>query len=69
MYFPSEPPLNPPSDWFEDYYLPHESKARIFQICEDIILKGEKTIYNDVYDTLYQIVEEEIYEEYEREGE
>lgn len=55
-----EPPLNPPCHEWEQYILPALCKERIHDICSDIIRKGEKTVYQDIYDAIYEIVESYI---------
>lgn len=62
--FAYELPINPPCDVWEEYQLPELCKSRIQDLCEDILKRGERTRFNRIYDTLYQLIREEIEEEY-----
>lgn len=61
--FAYELPLNPPCDEWQDYILPDLCKSRIKQICEDILNRGERTIYNQIYDAIYELIEADIEQE------
>jgi len=62
--FAYELPLEPPCNEWEEYRLPNLCKQRIEAICHDILKRGENTRYGDVYDAIYQVVQENIEEEY-----
>lgn len=54
------PSINPPcNDWLDDV-LPKLCKIKVEQICQDILKKGEATQYSEIYDTIYEIVQDEI---------
>lgn len=58
--FAYEPPLNPPCNEWLDYKLPLLCQERMRTICEDILCRGERTHYQKIYDSLYELIQEEI---------
>jgi hypothetical protein len=62
--FAYEPPLDPPCDEWTEYKLPELCKDRIEEICKNILKKGEDTYYARIYDALYELVEQDIEQEY-----
>lgn len=54
--FAYELPLDPPCDEWKEYLRPQLCKRRIESICQDILRRGEKTFYRDIYDAIYELV-------------
>jgi hypothetical protein len=61
--FAYELPLSPPCDVWKEYELPKHCEMRIQGVCIDILMQGEKTIYQDAYDAIYQLVEASLEDE------
>ena len=51
-------------DEFREYILPSLCHDKIEEICNDILKRGLKTRWEYVYDAIYQMIEEEVTEEY-----
>lgn len=62
--FSLEPPLEPIYNEWNDCTLPKLCKFRIEDVCNDIIKKGDNTIYQEIYNIVYQIVESEVEDEH-----
>lgn len=62
--FAYEPPLDPLCDEWEEYRCPELCKSRIEDICQDILKRGETTRFNKIYDALYELVKEDIEDEF-----
>lgn len=58
--FAYEPPLDPPCNYWEEYEKPAFIEGKIIEICENIAKKGTKTSFTDVFDFLYEHIEENI---------
>lgn len=58
--FAYEIPLNPPCNEWLEYKLPELCKNRIEEICHDILKKGERTQFSEIYDAIYERVESDI---------
>ena len=58
--------LNPPADVWEDYQKEIRMDEAIRYAAENILLKGSKTVYQEIYDAIYEILEPEVEEEHER---
>lgn len=58
--FAYEPPLNPPCDAWEEYEKPAFIMDTIKDICENIFRRGEKSDFSDVFDLLYEHIEDNI---------
>lgn len=58
--FAYEPPLDPPCNEWKEYRLPELCKRRIIDICQDILKRGEKTIHDDIYTAIYELVEADV---------
>ncbi len=52
-----------PCDYWEEYRLPELCKAKIEDVCRDILKRGEDTNYSRLYDLIYEYIEEDINEE------
>jgi hypothetical protein len=63
-----EPDLNPPCDEFEDYEMPILCESKIRAICADIVNKGDRTKYQDIYDAIYEVIEPHVRDEYLNRG-
>lgn len=66
--FAYEPPLDPPCDEWKEYRLPELCRMKIFEICHDILKRGEKTIHNDIYDAIYELVEADVEDDHINHG-
>ncbi len=62
-----EPNLNPPTDHWESVKEQVMDK-HIRAICQDVALAGSSTRFKDIYNAVYEIMEEDIREAFE-EGE
>jgi len=47
-------------DEYKEYTLPLLCENKIYEVCKDIILKGNKTNYQAIYDAMYELVEADI---------
>lgn len=52
--------LDPPCDEWREYHLPELCKIRIIEICQDILKRGEKTIHDEIYSAIYELVEADV---------
>jgi hypothetical protein len=58
--FAFEPALSPTCDEWKEYILPMICESRVKSVCFDILRKGEKTLYQEIYDAIYELVEADI---------
>lgn len=58
--FAYEPPLDPPSNIWEEYDKPAFIMQVLQDICENILKRGEKTDHQDVLDLVYEHIEEHL---------
>lgn len=56
-------PLSPPVDYWQDYKLPLLCEEHIKEVCQDILKKGSASLYREIYDAIYEIVESDIEQE------
>lgn len=52
--------INPPVDVWEEYEKPALITETILEFAKDVLKKGEHTEYNELYDYLYECIEENI---------
>lgn len=55
-----DPPLNPPINEWEDNQKPTLIKNTIEEICKDILFKGKRSSHAEIYDLLYEYIEDNI---------
>ena len=55
-----ELPLDPPCDFWQEYGKDEFIQSKIQEICGDISSSGCKTLYMDLYDFLYECVEQNL---------
>lgn len=60
--FAYEPPIDPPCDYWEEYGKPDFIKQKINEICKSILEKGDKTPFQEIFDYIYENVEEKLFE-------
>lgn len=58
--FAYEPHINPPFDIWEDGRKPLFISEIISDICSNILKKGDRTEHNDLYDIMYEYIEDRI---------
>ena len=61
--FALEPSLEPFCDKWKEYEKPALIKKYIEEICEEIFKKGEKSRFQDIYNHIYEMIEDN-FEEY-----
>lgn len=58
--FAYELPLDPPCNFWEEYEKPTFIKNMIQEICDNILKKGEKTQFIQIFDLIYEHLDENI---------
>lgn len=58
--FVYEPPLEPPCNYWEEYQKPAFITGKIHEICQSIANKGEKSSFVEIFDLLYEHIEDNI---------
>lgn len=58
--FHIDPPANPPCNYWEEYGKPQLIQEKLQEICKKISQKGENSGFPEVFDIIYEYVEDNI---------
>ncbi len=57
--FAYEPSINPPCH-VDEFKIDQLCKFRIYEVCKDILKRGEDTEHSEIYTRLYELIRDEI---------